>query len=57
MKRARYSVKLESELYDQLEETSEGILIEWYDDNDNRRLKIENRKRKHYSEDDDRYDE
>lgn len=56
MKRVRYSVKLESELYDTVEETSELLLIEWYDDYDNRTLKIENkRKRLHDEENDDYY--
>ena len=53
MKRVTYNVKLESELYDEVEVTSEGLLIEWYDDNNNRKLKIENKKRKIREEEDD----
>jgi hypothetical protein len=41
MKKVNYNVKLESELYDEVEMTSEGLIIEWYDDQDNRKLKIE----------------
>ena len=52
MKRATYNIKLESELYDEIEITSEGLLIEWYDDNDNRRLKIENKRKLRQEEDD-----
>lgn len=52
MKRVKYSVKLDSDLYDAVEETSEGLLIEWYDDDNNRVLKLENRKRRQKEEDD-----
>jgi hypothetical protein len=42
MNRVRY--KLNKELYDEVEQTSEGLLIEWYDDcDDSTKLRIENR--------------
>jgi hypothetical protein len=42
MKRVGY--RLDKELFDELELTSEGLLIEWYDDcDDSTKLRIENR--------------
>lgn len=46
MKRPEYRIKLESDYYESLEETSEGLLILWEDDFGNKKLKIENNKRR-----------
>ena len=52
MKRPEYKIKLESDYYESLEETSEGLLILWEDDGElGQRLKIENNKRRKENED------
>ena len=44
MKKKAYKVKLESDYYEALEETSEHLLIVWEDDDGSTKLKIENKK-------------
>jgi len=44
MKKKDYKVKLESDYYEALEETSEQLLIVWEDDFGNQKLKVENKK-------------
>ena len=44
MKKKAYKVKLESDYYEALEETSEHLLIVWEDDFGNQKLKVENKK-------------
>lgn len=52
MKKKAYKVKLESDYYEALEETSEQLLIVWEDDNGNQKLKIENKKQRKEEEGD-----
>lgn len=46
MKKKAYKVKLESDYYEALEETSEQLLIVWEDDDGSTKLKIENKKQR-----------
>lgn len=46
MKRATYHLEVDDKCYDILDETSEGLLIEYIDDNNITRLKIENKKQR-----------
>ena len=44
MKKKAYKVKLESDYYEALEETSEQLLIVWEDDDGSTKLKVEKKK-------------
>lgn len=52
MRRVEYRIKLESEFYDEIEMTSEGLIVLWEDDNGNQKLKIENKKQRKEEEGD-----
>lgn len=46
MRRAQYHTHLTQDLYEILDETSEGLIIEYVDDFNNTTLKIERKQRK-----------
>lgn len=52
MKKKAYKVKLESDYYEALEETSEHLLIVWEDDDGSTKLKIENKKQRKLEDND-----